>query len=117
METVRLLYPDWIVIAVIAFLVFLVFIGVIFFCVSIKVIHFLGQDSPNSIYYIRDADGDNLINAEEIEQVSQRYNKVDDQFEIIYYLKSGHELKETFGQASECNDRFETIYAMLNEFY
>ena len=118
METVRLLYPDWIVIAVIAFLIILGFVAIIYFCVSIKELHYISSSISNgdTIYFIRDLDGDNLINVEEIEQISQRYSRGNNQYEIVYYLKSLHTVKETFDDGLECRERFEDISRILNDF-
>lgn len=121
METVRLLYPDWLIVAVVAFIIILVFVGAIFFCVSTNHIRYIdalvkSSDTPNNIYFIKDIDGDNLINIEEIEQVTQRYNREDDQYEIIYYLKSLHTVKETFDERSQCIERFDYIENILNDF-
>lgn len=115
METVRLLYPDWLIVAVIAFLFFLAFIGVIFYCFSIKIIQAIDNTpSDETSYYIKDIDGNNLINIEEIEQITQRYNNSLEQYEIVYFIKSGHEIKEVFENGSECRDRFNKIYKILN---
>lgn len=121
METVRLLYPDWIVVAVIAFIILLVFIGIVFFCVSIKYIHYISAlennvDISNTTYFIEDLDGNNLINVEEIEQVTQGYNRETKEYEIIYYLKSLHTVKETFNDGLECCERFKDISRILNDF-
>lgn len=117
METIKLLYPNWIIVAVIVFLILLVFIGVIFFYVSIKFIHFMNEETVEPIYYIEDINGDNLINIEEIEQVSQRYNTIDEDFEIIYYLKSNNKIIEKFDTSIECQKRFKEINETLNYCY
>lgn len=118
METIRLLYPDWIVIAVITFLIILGFIAIIYFCVSIKELHYISSSvsNENPIYFIKDLDGDNLINIEEIEQISQRYNREANQYEIIYYIKSGHTIIETFDDGLECRERFKDISKILNDY-
>lgn len=118
METVRLLYPDWIVIAVIAFLIILGFVAIIYFCVSIKELHYISSSvsNENTIYFISDLDGDNLINVEEIEQVSQRYSRENNQYEIVYYLKSLHTIKESFNNEFDCRERFNDIQQILNDF-
>lgn len=67
-------------------------------------------------FFIKTLDGDNLINVEEIEQVTQRYNSNEKQYEIVYYLKSCHELRETFNNGSLCNERFNDINLILNNF-
>lgn len=121
METIRLLYPDWLVIAAIAFIIILVFVGIIFFCVSVKYIHYISAlensvDNLDTTYFITDLDGDNLINVEEIEQVTQRYSRETNQYEIVYYLKSLHTVKETFTDGLECRERFKDITKILNDF-
>ena len=67
-------------------------------------------------FYIKTVDGDDIINVEEIEQVTQRYNTNEAKFEIIYYLKSNHELKEEFDNGLKCRERFDDIYDILNDF-
>ena len=57
METISLLYPDWIVVAAIAFIIILVFVGIVFFCASIKYIHYIsalenGVDNLDTTYLI-----------------------------------------------------------------
>lgn len=118
METVRLLYPDWLVVAAIAFIIILVFVGIIFFCASIKYIHYISalENSVDTTYFIKDLDGDNLINVEEIEQISQGYNRETNQYEIVYYLKSLHTVKETFNDGLECRERFGDILRILNDY-
>ena len=121
METISLLYPDWIIVAAIAVITILVFVGIVFFCVSIKYIHYIsalenGVDNLDTTYFITDLDGDNLINVEEIEQVSQRYSRETNQYEIVYYLKSLHTAKETFDDGLECRERFADIQKILNDF-
>ena len=122
METVRLLYPDWLIVAVVAFIIILVFIGAIFFCVSTNHIRYINdlekisERGLDNVYFIKDVDGDNLINIEEIEQVTQRYNREDNQYEIIYYLKSLHTVKETFDDRINCVERFNYIENILNDF-
>lgn len=114
METIRLLYPDWIIVAVIGFLFFLACIGVIFYWFCIKIIQVIDTPLDETSYYIKDIDGNNLINIEEIEQVTQRYNNSLEQYEIVYFIKSGHEIKEVFEDGSECRNRFIEIYKILN---
>ena len=118
METVRLLYPDWLVIAVIAFIIILAFVAIIYFCVSIKELHYISSSVSNeyTTYFIEDLDGNNLINVEEIEQVSQRYSRENSQYEIVYYIKSGHTVIETFNDGIKCCERFEDISRILNDF-
>lgn len=120
METIRLLYPDWLIIAIIAFLFCLASVIVIYFCVSINIISYIKavlETSNNpTIFFIKDLDGDNLVNVEEIEQVTQRYNNTTKEYEIIYFLKSGHELKETFDTGNNCSLRFMEINNILNDF-
>lgn len=121
METVRLLYPDWLIIAVVAFIIILVFVGAIFFCVSTNHIRYIdaltkSSDIPNNVYFIEDINGDNLINIEEIEQITQRYNRETSEYEIVYYLKSLHTAKETFDDALACCERFKDISKILNDF-
>lgn len=72
------------------------------------------EDIP-SILYVKDLDGNNIINIEEIEQIAQRYNTKTDEYELIYYLRSGHELKETFNENMACQERFKNIYKILND--
>jgi len=123
METIRLLYPDWLVIGVFAFLVLATIAICCFIFVSIKFVEYLcaalesNQEFP-SILYIKDLDGDNIINVAEIEQITQRYNSENKEYEIVYYLKSGHELKETFdyNNSGNCRERFDDIYNILNDF-
>lgn len=120
METVRLLYPDWVVVATICFIIFLVVIACAFIFATIKFIHYteaISSYEDETIYFIKTIDGDNLINTEEIEQITQRYNNETREYEIIYYLKSGHELKETFENDSsiDCSNRFEDINEILNK--
>ena len=110
-----------IVVAVIAFIIILVFIGIIFFCVSIKYIHYISAlencvDDSTTTYFITDLNGDNLINIEEIEQVTQRYSRETNQYEIVYYLKSLHSITETFDDGFECRERFRDISKILNDF-
>lgn len=118
METIRLLYPDWLVVAAIAFIIILVFVGIIFFCVSIKYIHYINalENSVDTTYFIKDLDGNNLINVEEIEQVTQRYSRENNQYEIVYYLKSLHTVIETFNDGIQCCERFENISKILNDY-
>lgn len=118
METIRLLYPDWIIIAVIAFLIILGFVAIIYFCVSIKELHYISSSvsNENTIYFIKGLDGDNLINVEEIEQINQRYNRETNQYEIVYYLKSLHTITESFSDGLECRERFGDISRILNDF-
>lgn len=121
MKTISLLYPDWIVVAVIAFIIILVFIGIVFFCVSIKYIHYISAlensiDDSSNAYFITTLDGDNLINIEEIEQVGQGYSRETNEFEIVYYLKSDSTVKETFDDELECRKRFKDISKILNDF-
>lgn len=92
---------------------------VVFIIVSIYFIAYITkniviEDSP-TIFYIKDLDGDNIINIEEIEQINQRYNTNTNEYELIYYLKSGHELKETFNVSAACQERFDDIYRILND--
>lgn len=70
-----------------------------------------------SISYLKTLDNDNIINIENIEQITQRYNSNEKQYEIIYYLKSGNELKETFdiNAVYNCRERFNDIYNILND--
>lgn len=117
METVRLLYPDWIVIATICFIIFLVIMACTFVFATIKFIHYIGAISSyedETQYFIRTIDGNDLINIEEIEQITQRYNNSLEQYEIAYFIKSGHEIKETFENSLDCRDRFTKIYNILN---
>jgi len=119
MNTVRLLYPDWIVIATVCFIIFLVIIACTFVFATIKFIHYIEAISSyedETIYFIRTLDGDDLINTEEIEQVSQRYSRETNQYEIVYYLRSLHTVKETFDDGLECRERFKDISKILNEF-
>lgn len=67
-----------------------------------------------TIYFIKDLDNNNIININEIEQITQRYNVNTKQYEIVYYIKSGHELKEEFIDSSNCQERFTDIYRILN---
>lgn len=119
METIRFLYPDWFVIGVFAFLVLFTIITCCFIFVGVKIIQYISvalEPSAPSILYIKDFNGDNIINIEEIEQITQGYNPKEEQFEIIYYLKSGHELKEIFDDNRVfCNSRFEDVYKILND--
>ena len=57
-----------------------------------------------------------FINVEEIEQVSQRYSRENSQYEIVYYIKSGHTVIETFNDGIKCCERFEDISRILNDF-
>lgn len=116
METVRLLYPDWIVVAIILILFFLAFVGIVYFCVSIKFIHYINsaETTTDPVYYIKDIDGNNIINIEEIEQISQGYNNTENEYEIIYYLKSNNQIKETFDNRLECLERFDYLHEILN---
>ena len=118
METIKLLYPDWIVIAVIAFLIILCFVAIIYFCISIKELHYISSSASTEdvIYFIKDVDGDNLINAEEIEQISQRYNRESNKYEIVYYLKSLHTITESFNNEFDCRERFDEITQILNDY-
>lgn len=121
MDTIRLLYPDWIVVATVCFIIFLVVIACAFVFATIKFIHYteaISSYEDETIYFIRTLDGDNLINIEEIEQVTQRYNRETNEYEIIYYLKSLHTAKETFANdcMRECSNRFEEINEILNKF-
>ena len=74
-------------------------------------------ESEDPIYYFIEVDGDNLIYVDNIEQVSKRWNTETKQYEIIFYLKSGHEIKEEFSDTENCNLRFESIKLMLNGSY
>lgn len=120
METIRLLYPDWLIIGIFAFLVLATIAICCFIFVSIKFVKYLcaaleNNEEISPILYIKDLDGDNIINVDEIEQIIQRYNSENKEYEIVYYLKSGHELKEIFDDnSSSCNERFEDIYQILN---
>lgn len=120
METIRLLYPDWLVIGVFAFLVLATIAICCFIFVSIKFVEYLcaaleSNEEIPSILYIKDIDGDNIINIEEIEQITQGYNNNEEEYEIIYHLKSGNILKETFEHPSDCSERFNDIYRILND--
>lgn len=75
------------------------------------------SESECPIYYFIEVDGDNLIHVDNIEQVTKRWNIETKQYEIIFYLKSGHEIKEEFNDSENCNLRFETIKLMLNDSY
>lgn len=122
METIKLLYPDWLVLGAVIFLVLCTIAICCFIFVSIKFIQYIcaaldsNQKVP-SIFYIKDLDGDNIIYADAIEQITQRYNSENKEYEIVYYLKSGHELKETFDNNDSygCRERFEDIYRILND--
>lgn len=118
METVRLLYPDWFITGIIGFLTLITIIVICFIFATIKFIQYidaaLKSDIP-SILYIKDLDNNNIINVEEIEQVTQRYNINTKQYEIVYYIKSGHELKEEFTDSCACEERFNHIYNILND--
>lgn len=119
METIRFLYPDWLVISVFAFLVLFTIIACCFILVSIKIIQYISvalEPSTPSILYIKDFNGDNIINIKEIEQITHGYNPKEEQYEIIYHLKSGHELKEIFDDNRIfCESRFEDVYKILND--
>lgn len=119
METIRLLYPDWIVVATICFIIFLVIIACTFVFATIKFIHYnesILSYEDETLYFIRTIDGDNLINTQEIEQITQRYSRETNQYEIVYYLKSLHTIKETFNDELECCERFKDISKILNDF-
>lgn len=122
METIRLLYPDWLVIGAFGFLVLVALIVCCFIFVSVKIVEYINAalyDNEVTIFYVKNLDGDNIINVDEIEQITQRYNNIEKQYEIVYYLKSGHELKETFNddEGSSCHERFEDIYTILNDLH
>lgn len=120
METIRLLYPDWLVIGTFGFLVLFAIIICCFIFVSIKIVEYINvtlyPDTPTTLY-IKDLDGDNIINLNEIERVTQGYNRKEEQYEIIYHLKSGLELKEIFdgNNPNGCIRRFNDIYNILND--
>lgn len=68
-------------------------------------------------YFIKDLDGNNLIHVDDIEQVTKRWSAENKQYEIVFYLKSGHEIKEAFNNSEACNMRFEDIKLILNNSY
>lgn len=68
-------------------------------------------------YFIKTLDGDDIINIDEIEQVTERWSAENKQYEIVFYLKSGHEIKEEFSNSEACNMRFEDIRLILNNSY
>ncbi len=96
-------------------LALIVFIIVSIYFVAYITKNIVIEDVP-SILYIKDLDGDNIINIAEIEQISQRYSTNTNEYEITYYLKSGHELKETFNESIACQERFDDIYKILNDY-
>lgn len=118
METVRLLYPDWIVIAVIAFLFFLACIGVIFYCFSIRIIQSI-DDTP-----LEDKTGlydfihikDNIINIDHIVNIRQIQSVKEENYKIIIELDDSKEpLCFDFDDDwRECNDVFEQIQLSLD---
>ena len=118
METVRLLYPDWLIIAIVVFIIILIFAVIIYFGTSIRILQYIDrlECTTPTIYFIKTLDGDNLINIDEIEQVTQGYSRETNQYEIIYYLKSLNNIKETFDNGIECRERFKDISRILNEF-
>lgn len=97
-------------------LLFAIVITVLIYFVAYITKNTVIEDVP-SILYIKDIDGDNIININEIEQITQRYNTNENRYEIIYYLKSGHELKESFelDEGIFCKERFNNIYKILND--
>lgn len=95
-------------------LVFIILAIITFIITSIYFIKCISIEDTYTTYFIKDLDGDNLININEIEQVSQRYNMNQQCYEITYYLKFGHEVKEIFNDANACHDRFMSIYDILN---
>lgn len=101
-------------ICILALLIFIA-ISIIFIKNYINV-----EPEPKSecpINYFIEVDGNNLIHVDEIEQVTKRWNIETKQYEIIFYLKSGHEIKEEFNNSENCNLRFETIKLILNDSY
>ena len=68
-------------------------------------------------YFIKDLDGDNLINIDSIEQVNKRWNEETKRYEIIFYLKSDNVIKEEFNDSENCTLRFEAIKHILNDSY
>lgn len=119
MQTIRLLYPDWLIIAIIAIIIILAFVSIIYFCIFIKYIHSSNYiettDEHQPEYFIRTLDGDNLINVEEIAQVVKRYNKSDDHFNIVYYLRNSNvAIVEDFFDGLECEERLRDIEKILN---
>ena len=120
METIRLLYPDWYVIGTICFIILLAIIATCVIVATIKFIQYISvalKSESNAIFYIENLDGDNLINVDEIEQVNKRWSAENKQYEIVFYLKSGHEIKEEFDNPETCNMRFKDIKIILNDFY
>lgn len=120
METIRLLYPDWYVVGTLCFILLSAIVVVCFIVATIKFIQYISaalKSEPNSIFYIENIDGDNLINVDDIEQVYKGWNIENKQYEIIFYLKSGHEIKEEFENREDCNTRFKDIQVILNDFY
>lgn len=120
METIRLLYPDWYVVGTICFILLLAIIATCVIVATIKFIQYISaalKSEPNAIFYIEDLDGDNLINVDEIEQVNKRWDVKNESYEIVFYLKSGHEIKEEFDNPEDCNTRFKDIKIILNDFY
>lgn len=118
METIKLLYPDWFVTGTLCFLILITIIIICFVFATIKFIQYIDtalEPGIPSILYIKDLDGNNIINVEEIEQITQRYNVNTKQYEIVYYTKSGHELKEEFTNSDDCEERFNDIYTILND--
>lgn len=94
---------------------------IVFIIVSIYYVAYITKNiaiegSP-TIFYIKTLDGDDIINIDEIEQVTEKWSAENKQYEIVFYLKSGREIKEEFSNSEACNMRFEDIRLILNNSY
>lgn len=104
----------------ILFIVLILTLIIISVCTIVYVINYLKflyipQDNVPTLYYLKSLDGDNIINLEDIEQITKRYNNNTKEYEITIYLKSNNTFVESFVNSTSCNMRFDDIYRMIND--
>lgn len=104
-----------ILVGICVFILLIISLIICIIVVSIKYFRYFNslQQDGSLALFISTSDDDGLINIEEVEHVVQRYNTIEKQYEIKYFLKSGCQIKEIFDDRRECSYRFQSIKELL----